>query len=70
MGNGFDFRGRVTEGDGITRAMVRQAQRAYCEENGHSIHRSMLQRNAYGTICISSYSCENCDITVTLSYPD
>lgn len=48
-------------------------KRALCEsdDRGHDIQRTgqIAIRNFNGTVAVSSYSCVNCDLVVSTSYP-
>ena len=45
-------------------------RREVCASKGHEIGRVALQRNVAGFVSIEFWACGNCDVRVTLSYPD
>jgi hypothetical protein len=46
-------------------------RRAICEDGeGHHIQRCSTLRNANGSLVCADYTCANCDVIVTLTYPE
>jgi len=44
--------------------------RERCATEGHDLNRIALRHDIAGRVCIEVWECRNCDVDVTLSYPE